>query len=1288
MTRPNPKSSSAKPGADKGSKGGGAESTGETTVVLPPMTRQMSVLKREGPPPAEKTGFARQHERETHTETKATGKSGTWSSANKGGEVADNPGAAYGSIPDVLVEPAEGEEKGKDFSASGKEFFESWAGGEKESEEKETGEKESGETETGGGGSTSETGSGDHKGDADTGSHEGFEGEAKSGSGGTESGTESHGKESEGENGLNSETHTSEVGGFTETTEVHTQEVHGKGAAVGDFAADPEIRKALEVLKFADERREGHGGKTYQAGAGTKGSAETSVTTRKGATRQTAIAQAEGLAGVQATAKTLAVADEKELTAAITALAQAGAFGEAGMSYDVKKGRAALKAYAEASGGAGLQARGRAVAHVDKSPLMPTVVLFFEGAVRAGVWGDVSAGLEGSYGKVIAQAKITASGFAGASAEAKGAVFANAIEGIGVSLQGAAKAGAEGDVVANQSIGYEGLGELEIEEGVMGFAGAQAKAKGKASVSLTGVTLSGQASAFAGAKSSAWVSVAGKLRGREVVKVGGTVGVSVGAGVAVGGTFSFQHGKLTFGGDLAAALKVGGDVGGKFEIDIAALATAILELIADQFNKAELKIDQKSPDFQRDDVADEDQAEAMEESAYKAVIDLFDDHAVKVMDKVHKNKLSGTQCLAVDDLQKIIQKAAIAGGLRSTYKEHDRGIQRAAADAFGIIHDGGDDKSKAVQGLLRSPLVVDGLVVRSLNSASPQEARGQAEQYADAAAAKKAKKSLEKDLKAYNAKKMRDKATRVHQNTVQEIVDKHWKEMSEAFPGGQASQATVDVVTDSLGTLLGDGTTPIQISGSGKITQFPHVGDLVFGRDDSRHHAAEAAEENKLSAVHDVLKSNLAGYKTKLIASADKKTKEDSVNKIIKESTSGIKSELKGPNADAVRQGVQDVVRQELGPLITDVTFGEGITVSGIAWDAQALSDARDGKTADVQAAKRQAALNKLAAKVSSTVGKGAKKSKGTGPESEEVKQAAIAKIRSELPKAYRTLTYIDGIGDTEIKGIDTALTEVINESLGGLFTVTVVKGVLDPSRVSQGTDAAVFAEQHRQEHATLKGGQEQDNARRRIIADALRKPFGSYSAEVRTAVSETASGSTKVKITAVEKARMQEIIDKGLKGVRADVKNDVGDEALTDAAVGHFGIKDDGRSGPGVALLKKFRSQGLKIAEFEAVPVAEAAKRAKTSVAAEKKAQDTLERALRKDVKDMPGYTPTATILNYTIRESGVADVSNIDLDTVIRLAVGAVWSGELEAFDVADGAVTEFRFRRIEVTARGGGQ
>jgi hypothetical protein len=1284
--------------------------TGTREVTLPPITHQAPILV-ERP----KTGFARQHERMTETKTKTGSTTGTWSGTKKGGEIAESPDAGGGGIFDVLVEPAEGEEKGKNVVAAGKEFFESWAGKEKESGGTEggSGSKEGGSSEGGSaeakggseGGSTeakggTEGGSTEAKSGSEGGSGEAHQteghqggtaeakggeskptesasGEAKSGEGNTKEGAES---------GRHEVTHTSDVQGWTMTTTTFTEHKEGKNAAIADFAADPEIRKAKEVLAFAAERREGRGheGKTREVGAGAKGSAKTSITSRKGATRQSASAEAKGLAGVRATAQTLAVADERELTAAITALAQAGAFGDAGAKYDVKRGRAALETYAKASGGAGIQARGQAVAHVDVNPLLPTMVLFFEGAVQAGVWGQVEAGLLGSYGKVIAGAKIKASGFAGASAEAKGAVFGNAIEGFGASIQGAAKAGAEGGVTANQTIGIEGIGELEIEEGVMAFAGAQAKAKGKASISLTGVTLTAQASAFAGVKTSAWVSVAGKLRGREVVKVGGTVGVSVGAGVAVGGTFSFQHGKLTIGGDLAATLKVGGEVGGKFEIDLAALATAIMELIADEFNKSEAKINPKGADYKRETVKDAKHAEDLEKQGYKAVIDLFDDHAVKVMQKVHDKKLSGHSALDPHDLQEIIQKAAVLHGLRSTYKETDRGIVRAASDAFGVIDKAGGDQQEAVHGLLKAPIQVDALVVRSVSSISPDEATGQAKEYADAKAASKAKKNLEKDLKVYAAKKLRESATAVHEFSIQEIVDKHWKDLEASFPNGQASKVATDTVMTTLGSFLGGGDSPIQFDATGHVSKFPSLDTRIDSAGQAKKDVAQTAEEKKILEVHEQLKTRLVAYTTELIASPDKQPTGKDIQKIVDNAASSLKSELKGEHKDGVQQGIQDLVRTELKSIASGMTFNpDSVTINGIAWDIQNLAAERQGKAATATAQKRKEALNQLGAKVAKQVQGGAKSTKGSdGMAAINLKWSIIKSLKKDLKTTAETLATLDGATKDDDK-IDKELEATVNGQLGGLFTVTVKNGEVDSKTWDSKADETAMAEQRRKAKATLKGGEEQDNARRRMVADAVRKPFGTYSAQVRKAVDEKAQGSTKVKITAVEKARLQEIIDKGLKSVQADVKNDVGDEALVDAAAVHFGIEGNTSSGPGAALLKKFRTQALKIDEFEAVPISQVAQ-AKPSVDAEKKAQVTLERALRKDVKDIPGYTPTPAILNQVIRASGVGSVANINLDSVILLAVGAVWSGNLTELDVANGVITKFELRPMEVTKR----
>jgi hypothetical protein len=1197
-------------------------SSSDLKSTIGPVTRQVPVPQ----------GFARQLERQTTVKGRADGRTGAFTGAKKGGEIADNPGAGGGGIFDAQVDFAEEEEAGKQIGDAFKEQLGTWAHGNKPKEE-------GGEPASGG--------------EAEPAEAEPAEADPYS----------------------TTTTSISQEHGYTKTVETTVEHGHGTEAAVGDWAADPELFKAMQILAFADEHREGEGGKkgtTHKAVAGAEGQASVKAKSRKGATRQEFSAEAKGLAGVRAAAKTLAVADDKELTAAVTALAQAGAFGEAGTRYDVKRGRAALAAWTKTSGGAGVQARGRAVASVDKNPLLPTAVAFFEGAVQAGIWADIEAGVQGSYGPLIARAKTKISGFAGAAAEAKGAVLASPLEGIGVMGQASAKAGAEGSITNNQTLAIEGLGELEFEQGAMVFAGAMAKAKGKATISLTGITLQGKASAFAGVKSSAWASVAGKIRGREVIKVGVTGGVSVGAGVAVGGTFSFQRGKLVLAGDIAAALKLGADMGGKLELDLAALGTAILQTVADQYNKEQLQIDMKGADWQREDLKDDAQATDKKKEAYRAAIDLFDDYAADVMTKVRSGKMKGTVCLDAGHLQKLVQKAAQQGGLRATYKETDRGIEEAARDAFGELLDPAADPA----------IMVDALVIRSLRSRSPAAAKKEADEYATLAEAKKARSALQRDLQEYAGKKAKASATAAHRYTVQHLLTKHWKALSDAFPGAEAPTVAKDVVTATLGRFLmdDDGQVDIEIDTEGEITRFPSIDARIARGEATRAELADDATAAKFDVAKEKLGSQLQGYVAGLVAGKNQKPDQQLVQRLFDNATSAIKGELlDGKDKERMRGALLETLGTGLGRLADNYAFvGDSTKLQALGWNAAELAKARDGKAAETAAAKRQQELQRLTDSVSRRLQRGVKSKRSPA----DVKFSILEALIDDVPRTAGRLRKLDG-ANASPDAIDQDIHGAINGVLGDLFEVKVAHGQITMDSINAHTDEAKYREQQRKAKATLTGGEEQDNARRKLVADAVREPFRTYATQVRGAIDREVADPGTAKVKPVEKQKLQNLIDKNLGRIRADVQGEVGDDALLHAAAVHFGVLgEDGKpmpgSAPGPALLKKFRTHQLKITDdFQAASVQEAAngKRAdQVRLNAEKRAADRLAAALRTLARDHPRQGFTTEVVQPVVRKV-VAGLPAASVDTVVLKAFSEVFGPAVAAMDVKDGRLTALK-------------
>ncbi|MEO9138824.1 MAG: hypothetical protein ABI345_07110 [Jatrophihabitans sp.] len=1216
--------------------------------------------------PAQATGLDRQRKRQTTTTISAPStRTGKWSKSSEEDAVPENPGAAGGSIFNYQVDAAEGEEKDLKMGTAFVDFAKAWSGEAVAPKEADTSDTKSDTPDT-------KSDIPDTKSDV---------GEAKHDAPDTKSGAEEPKHEPAFDR---------EIGGFEMKGDSQAETKTGSGAAVGDFAADPTLFKMQQIIAFADERREEKGpeGTYHEAGNGTRANASISVKSRKGATIQESKAHANALVGFRASAKTLAIANDEELVAAVTALAQAGAFADGGASYDVKKGRAALKSSATASGGAGVQARGRAVAQVDLNGLVPTLVAYCEGAVQIGIWGDVAVSLKGSYGKVFLSARVTGAAFAGASAEGKAGVMFDSIEGLGFSAQGAAKAGAEASATATQTLGMEGIGELEFEEGVLAFAGAQAKAKATAAISLTGVTLQAKASAFAGAKASAWVSVAGKLRGREVVKVGGTVTVSTGAGAEVSGQFMFQGGRMTISGDLAAALKVGGGVGGKIEVDFAALSTAILQLVADEYNKEELKIDLKGPAFTREAVTDKKQSEARQQLGYDAVIDEFDQYAVEILRKISagkpgKKSLGGGQAIDPLRLQKIIQKQAVLDGLTNAYKETDWGIERAAEDAFGEI-------LKVTEGDKRS-IHVDGLVVRSVVSMSPAALKGVADQHAISAAQEKARAGLVHALHDYADKKTRATASRVTQKTVQETLDKHWSSFTEAYPvAADAAGAAASAVTDGLGELLrhGDAPAKVTITPEGKISEFPSLVSLeVIGfRVRNEHQVAEA---------HAVLTAKLQAFLTQILAPDAPHFQTGDVTKILIKAAAPLGARVVGPGDDAkaVRDGLLTVVRNELGPYTTapvDYEAGD-LNLAMIKWDRAKITAAQTGASVALAttelAGQRAAILAKAVAPVTKRMNRAAKSASTTAP---QLQYAIIDAIEEPVKEAVQKLTALD---PTLTKtAIDQQLQDAINRELDGLFSVTIADGAVAKRSLGEVANVAKLAEKKRLAKAKLTGGEEQDNDRRRLVSLALQRPFQGYADEIHAQIASASRQLPgKEVVKGVEGERLQKIIEKKLDKIRNDIDTTVGDEAIVDVASATLGViarpgqAKAAQPGLGLAagapLLKTITSSKLKVSvqAVEPATLVDARRTDQQAEKAERVAADAVRAKFRAALarRNDPDGRLGLDQIHFAILEAKLDLTPPASADAAILMAIAEQFGSEVLNVKVAHGDIEELKYK-----------
>lgn len=164
---------------------------------------------------------------------------------------------------------------------------------------------------------------------------------------------------------------------------------------------------------------------------------------------------------------------------------------------------------------------------------------------RAGAFGEVKAQqtLE-TAGGTKASAEGSASGFVGAELEAVSGTVIDAIEGLTHFAKIAAKVGVGADIAGQAKLAKKVGGvalEALIKGKLSGFAGAMVEAGGKINFNATGMAMQGQAYAFAGAKAEGEVSATLKV---------GELGLEAGASFeAMAGAEAEAAGKISLGYD-------------------------------------------------------------------------------------------------------------------------------------------------------------------------------------------------------------------------------------------------------------------------------------------------------------------------------------------------------------------------------------------------------------------------------------------------------------------------------------------------------------------------------------------------------------------------------------------------------------------------------------------------------------------------------------------------------------------------------------------------------------------
>jgi len=395
--------------------------------------------------------------------------------------------------------------------------------------------------------------------------------------------------------------------------------------------------------------------------------------------------------GAGTAARKLVEADETSLKEAFQALARAGAFGEAQAkkSIETSSGTEASME-GSAKGSAGAEGEVVAAKVVD---IIEGLTLLARVTGKAGVGFDLSGLMEVSkeVGGIELAAKMEAklSGFAGVLAEAKGKIningFSMAAEGKVYAMAGAKAEGEVTMALKAGQLGFDGKAEFE------GLAGAEAGAEGKVAIGLDGITVSGKAEAFAGAKIKGGASASVTYQGKILVKISGELEASAGVGGTIEGEFSIKGGKLVISGKLAGTLGLGAGAAASVTIDFKAIADIIGEKIKTALVESALDNRSISDDDRKkaEDVTPEQQKQ-IETELYNAVFN----HLLAYGKKKEKlftstnflGKRKADHLVKRENVQEIIdnkirKNADLAEKVK--YKFSDAILMKACMDAFG-----------------------------------------------------------------------------------------------------------------------------------------------------------------------------------------------------------------------------------------------------------------------------------------------------------------------------------------------------------------------------------------------------------------------------------------------------------------------------------------------------------------------------------------------------------------------------------------------------------------------------
>jgi hypothetical protein len=187
---------------------------------------------------------------------------------------------------------------------------------------------------------------------------------------------------------------------------------------------------------------------------------------------------------------------------------------------------------------------------------------------------------------------------------------------------------------------------------------------------------------------------------------------------------------------------------------------------------------------------------------------------------------------------------------------------------------------------------------------------------------------------------------------------------------------------------------------------------------------------------------------------------------------------------------------------------------------------------------------------------------------------------------------------------------------------------------------------------------------------------FATYAAQVRDAAEKALAGKpAKVKL---ERGKLQTIINKGIKTIRADVVNEVGDEAIVTAAQDKFG-----------AMLKNISVVKSQIVMFEPEPnFANIAKAKRDGSAQVLRAQADLIADLKTYGAEVtksgrqPSKSQVQAIINK--HKTRFAGVDADELDTLLAGAVSNAFGPRIRDIKIVGGAVGSFELAVVPVPSR----